>query len=95
MSEAMSMPDDPPESERAAVAPGVVGFPDPILPGSCPVCGSPLTGRQRVACSDRCRAELSRRRKAQAQAERETQVRAYLQTAGEALEAADRVLRRG
>jgi len=28
----------------------------------CPACGAPLTGRQR-ACSGRCRAELSRRRR--------------------------------
>jgi hypothetical protein len=30
----------------------------------CPVCGQPLTGRQRSACSARCRAALSRRRTA-------------------------------
>ncbi len=26
----------------------------------CPVCKTPMTGRQRAACSGRCRAELSR-----------------------------------
>jgi predicted nucleic acid-binding Zn ribbon protein len=36
----------------------------PGIPRSCPVCGVPLTGRQRTACSGRCRRELSRLRDA-------------------------------
>lgn len=35
---------------------------------SCPGCGKPLTGRQK-ACSGRCRAVLSRRRRLQVPAE--------------------------
>jgi len=49
------------ESERAAVAPPVVGSGEPIRP--CPVCGTPLRGRQTSACSDKCRAAKSRRRR--------------------------------
>jgi len=45
------------ESERAAVALPVVGSGEPIRP--CPVCGTPLRGRQTSACSDKCRAVKS------------------------------------
>jgi predicted nucleic acid-binding Zn ribbon protein len=45
----------PPETARALLA----GPP-------CPVCGRPLRGRQRTACSARCRAEASRQRKRKA-----------------------------
>ena len=48
------------ESERApssAAPTGMVGS-----PGTCPVCGKGLTGRQ-TACSARCRAARSRRRR--------------------------------
>jgi predicted nucleic acid-binding Zn ribbon protein len=35
-----------------------------FLTGSpCPVCGRPVTGRRLVACSGRCRAALSRKRR--------------------------------
>ena len=37
----------------------MVSYPD----RPCPVCKSPMTGRQRSACSGKCRAELSRRRR--------------------------------
>jgi hypothetical protein len=30
-------------------------------PGTCPICGTALTGQQRSACSAKCRAALSRR----------------------------------
>lgn len=40
--------------------------------GLCRVCGTPLTGRQKTACSNRHRAELSRR-------EREAKARAPFQ----------------
>lgn len=53
MSEAAFAPEVSPEGERA-------------LPGgrqlACLACGEPLAGRQRGACSPRCRAALSRRR---------------------------------
>ena len=32
-------------------------------PGSCPICGTALTGRQRSACSPKHRAALSRRKR--------------------------------
>lgn len=77
MSEAIPMPDPPPESERAAVVPRVVGSPGPWR--ACPACGKPLVGRQRSACSDRCRAALSRQRKAQAQGERDRRIDALVE----------------
>lgn len=43
----------------------------------CPICGKPLTPRQRV-CSGRCRAELSRRRQAQLRHARDQQIRDLL-----------------
>ena len=51
----------PPESERAAMAPPVVGSGEPIRP--CPVCGTPLRGRQTSAFFDRCRVAKSRRKR--------------------------------
>ncbi len=49
------------KSERAAVAArggDVVASSRP-----CPVCGEPMTGRKTSACSDKCRAAKSRRRR--------------------------------
>ncbi len=82
----MLMPDPLPESERAAVGPAVVGSPGVIA--ACPICGKPLTGRQRSACSDKCRAAKSRREQARKLTERECRVQTYLLTAQEALWAA-------
>ena len=82
----MPMPDPLPESERAAVALVVVGSGDAIRP--CPVCGTPLRGRQTSACSDRCRAAKSRRQRSDAQKHRDRRLR-------ELLEAAVRILARG
>ena len=75
----------PEKSERAAVAaPGVA-----VVASSrpCPVCGQAMTGRRRSACSDRCRAALSRRRRTEELAKRDQWVQ-------ELLEAAVRVLAR-
>ncbi len=47
----------------------------------CPVCKGPMTGRQKSACSGRCRAALSRRKKAQAQEERERRIQGLLEEA--------------
>lgn len=47
----------------------------------CPACGKLLTGRQKSACSGRCRAEVSRRRKAQAQENRERRIQGLLEDA--------------
>jgi hypothetical protein len=41
----------------------------------CGACGKPLTGRQRVACSDRCRFQVWQRRQQAAQARRDEAVR--------------------
>jgi predicted nucleic acid-binding Zn ribbon protein len=78
----------PPESERAA--PGHAGADVVASRGPCPVCGQAMLGRRTSACSDRCRAALSRRTRAEQLAERDRRVR-------ELLEAAVRVLgvRRG
>lgn len=58
------------KSERAPVAPPVVASGELSEGRLCPICERPLTGRQRSACSDRCRAALSRRRRAKELAER-------------------------
>jgi predicted nucleic acid-binding Zn ribbon protein len=51
----------------------VLGSPQPV----CAVCGG-HRDRKREACSDRCRAALSRRRRVQAQASRDDELRATL-----------------
>ncbi len=43
--------------------------------GRCESCGTPLTGRQKKCCSGRCRAALSRSRRAEAQEERDQRIR--------------------
>lgn len=69
MSEAASLPGGPAKGERALVgAPGVA---------SCPKCGDPLEGRRR-ACSAKCRATLSRRRREETRQERDREVRSLL-----------------
>jgi predicted nucleic acid-binding Zn ribbon protein len=76
---------DPERSERApcsTLSGGVVAS-----SRRCPICGTPLTGRQQC-CSAKCRAAKSRRERSQAQAERDRRVQALL-------EAAVRVLVRG
>jgi predicted nucleic acid-binding Zn ribbon protein len=72
------------KSERAGTSPRVVGFPGPTA--ACPICGTPLCGRQKSACSDRCRAAKSRRRRAQAQSEGERRVQELLYSAMRELE---------
>ncbi len=48
----------------------------------CETCGGPLAGRERKkSCSGRCRAALSRKKKAQAQEERDLRIRELLETA--------------
>lgn len=92
------MPDDRRKSERAAVALVVVGSPgaisgDPypgrppreIPPLACPICGTALRGRQTSACSDKCRAALSRRKRIPVKAEEFRNVRALLKTTLESL----------
>jgi predicted nucleic acid-binding Zn ribbon protein len=67
------------QAERAPlVMPG-----GPVLASSrpCPVCGEAMTGRKTSACSDKCRAALSRRTRAAEQAERDQRVRGLLEAA--------------
>jgi predicted nucleic acid-binding Zn ribbon protein len=84
----MLVPNPQPKSERAAPGPPVVGSPDTIStppypdspPGeiggrACPICGRALIGHQKSACSDRCRAALSRLRRARVQTEKERRLR--------------------
>ncbi len=69
----------PEQSERAALAkPG-----GPVVGSSRPfsVCGEPMLGRRTSACSNRCRAAKSRRRRTEAQTERDQRVRDLLTAA--------------
>jgi hypothetical protein len=68
-----SSPPDGPSPERSAP----VGSPQPV----CSVCAGPRDTRKREACSDRCRAALSRRRRKDAQSTRDGEIRALLETA--------------
>ena len=47
-------------------------------PPVCRVCGKPLRRRQRQVCSGKCRAALSRGRKAEAESQRTRRVRVLL-----------------
>jgi len=60
----------------------------------CPVCGAPLRGRQRSACSDRCRAAKSRRGRLPLPVAEANTIRASLTTALEAVWEAKAVLER-
>jgi predicted nucleic acid-binding Zn ribbon protein len=64
-------PLDGPSPERSAL----VGCPQPV----CVVCGGPRELRKREACSDKCRAALSRRRRTQLQTTRDQETRAALE----------------
>ncbi len=77
MSLAVSPPETKRQSARAPLSAGVGA--------SCRACGVPLGPRQRVACSGKCRAELSRRR-------RQRELLALLDQAVEVLQAAQRLL---
>ncbi len=54
----------------------MVDYPD----RPCPVCKGPMTERQESACSGRCRAALSRQKKAQAQEERDHRLQRLVET---------------
>jgi predicted nucleic acid-binding Zn ribbon protein len=76
MSSLVQPPDPLPKSERAAVGAAVIDSRE-VIP-VCPICGKALTARQRSACSDRCRAALSRKQRAQALSERDQRLRALV-----------------
>ena len=68
------------------------GYPTPERPvplesarALCRGCGGPLVGRQRVACSSRCRATVSRQREAETRRARDTAIRSLLRAALERL----------
>ena len=61
--------------DKPASSPGLLGARAPLSGLSCPGCGQPLRGRQR-ACSNVCRAALSRTRRAQARQTQTAQVAA-------------------
>ena len=46
----------------------------------CPVCKGPMTGRQKSACSGRCRASLSRKKKAEVLEERDHRLQRLVET---------------
>ena len=58
---------------------------------SCPICGTPLQGRQTV-CSAKCRIARSRRRREDTQQERDAKVRLLLRTVIETAQEATRLL---
>ena len=79
MSKAIHVATPSNKSERAAVDASGVDSRGIIRP--CPICGGSMTGRRQSACSDRCRAAKSRRKRAAAQAERDRGVRELLERA--------------
>ena len=78
------MPEVHPESNRPAPPErsAVVASPQPV----CAACGGPRDPRKREACSDKCRTELSRRRRQDALRARDDEIRALLTTALKKLE---------
>ncbi len=82
----------PEKSERAAVGAHVVAFPEAIRP--CPVCGQAMTGRKTSACSDKCRAAKSRRRRVPLPVTEAKAIRDSLTAALEAVWEAKAVLER-
>jgi pyruvate/2-oxoglutarate dehydrogenase complex dihydrolipoamide acyltransferase (E2) component len=79
----LSRREAPGESARAPVA---------ASQRRCRACGKPLTPRQRGACSAKCRATLSRRRKATAHQQRDDELRELVAALRQALEALERRL---
>jgi len=72
------MPAACPKPARAPLSAAVIGSPEPL----CPVCSTARGGRLwKSACSARCRAALSRRRRAEAQSGRDRKVRELLKAA--------------
>jgi predicted nucleic acid-binding Zn ribbon protein len=64
------------KTERAPSSASVLLSPEPARP-VCPVCGAPLRGRQKSACSDKHRAELSRRTRAARRSARDAKIQAH------------------
>ena len=81
-------PQLPPQPERAGFSPPVLGSPRPV----CIVCGAPREPSKREACSNKCRAALTRQRKTERQERRDGEILALLEHA-ERLEARAAALR--
>ena len=77
MPDVESKPGPPAAAARAPVAATV---------RPCPACGKALTSGQNTACSGKCRAELSRRRRAENRQQRDQALRALLEAALNRLE---------
>jgi predicted nucleic acid-binding Zn ribbon protein len=77
----------PAEAERS----GVIGSPQPV----CAICGGPRDRRKREACSDKCRAALSRRRRALTQTTRDQETRAALEAIARLVQGTLRRLEKG
>jgi predicted nucleic acid-binding Zn ribbon protein len=73
----MSTPLHPPEPASESERSAVVASPGPL----CTVCGGPRGPRKREACSDKCRAALSRRLRERAFATRDQEIRDLLEAA--------------
>jgi predicted nucleic acid-binding Zn ribbon protein len=65
----------PAQPERAGFSTPVLGSPQSV----CVVCGGPRDPRRREACSDKCRAALSRHRRTQTQTTRDQETRDALE----------------
>ena len=82
-----------PDSPQTARALPTVGLID--SPRRCPACQKPLEGRQEAACSGRCRAKLSRQRRAGEILTLLDRAEAHQLHAAEALQAARQRLEKG
>ena len=69
-------PEVSPETARAVLG----GIADDLPARHCPVCWGPLRDRQRT-CSGRCRAAISRQRRAEVEAERDQELQELLERA--------------
>jgi len=77
-----------PDSPPGAIAPGKANR------RTCPICGRRLPGRQTSACSDRCRAALSRRKRIAIERQDLQELRGLLQITRDRLWAAQPALDR-
>jgi predicted nucleic acid-binding Zn ribbon protein len=77
----MSREKSPPLASQEPERSGVIGSAE----RRCAACGGPLPARKREACSDACRAALSRMRRAAAERKRKAETRALLEAALEKL----------
>jgi len=78
----MSSPSRPADGRSEVERSAVVASSKPV----CAVCGGPRGSQKREACSDKCRAELSRRRRKDALRARDDEIRVLLTTALKKLE---------